>query len=111
VSGLGVRRCRSRPTTPFAVQAAHIKPVAAGGPDVVRNGIALSATAPWLFDRHLITIGEDCRLLVSHNRVPQDLVRLFRPEDDGLHLPADRRQWPHPAFLVHHRDAYANAFH
>jgi putative restriction endonuclease len=34
------------------VQAAHIKPVAAGGPDVVQNGIALSATVHWLFDRH-----------------------------------------------------------
>ena len=40
------------------VQAAHIKPVAAGGPDVVQNGIALSATVHWLFDRHLISIDE-----------------------------------------------------
>jgi putative restriction endonuclease len=49
------------------VQAAHIKPVAAGGPDVVQNGIALSATVHWLFDRHLISIDPDYRLLVSHN--------------------------------------------
>ena len=49
------------------VQAAHIKPVAAGGPDVVQNGIALSATVHWLFDRHLISISDDYRLLVSHN--------------------------------------------
>jgi hypothetical protein len=30
------------------VQAAHIWPVAAGGPDVVQNGIALSSTVHWL---------------------------------------------------------------
>ena len=48
------------------VQAAHIMPVAAGGPDIVQNGIALSATVHWLFDRHLISIDEDYRLLVSH---------------------------------------------
>jgi putative restriction endonuclease len=36
------------------VQAAHIWPVAEGGSDAVHNGIALSGTAHWLFDRHLI---------------------------------------------------------
>jgi putative restriction endonuclease len=89
------------------VQAAHIKPVAAGGPDVVRNGIALSATVHWLFDRHLISIDEDYRLLVSHNRVPSELRSLFRPEHEGLHLPRDRRLRPHPAFLAYHREMYA----
>jgi putative restriction endonuclease len=89
------------------VQAAHIKPVAAGGPDVVQNGIALSATVHWLFDRHLISIDEDYRLLVSHNRVPSELRSLFRPANERLHLPEDRRLWPHPAFLVHHREIYA----
>jgi putative restriction endonuclease len=46
------------------VQAAHIWPVAAGGPDVIQNGIALSGTAHWLFDRHLISLTDDYRLLV-----------------------------------------------
>jgi putative restriction endonuclease len=91
------------------VQAAHIKPVAAGGPDVVQNGIALSATAHWLFDRYLISISDDYRLLVSHNRVPAELRSLFRPEREGLHLPRDRRLWPFPAFLPHHREIYAGA--
>ena len=91
------------------VQAAHIKPVAAGGPDVVQNGIALSATVHWLFDRHLISIDDDYHLLVAHNRVPGELRSLFRPEHEGLHLPRDRRLRPHPAFLAHHREAYAGA--
>ncbi|WP_295166328.1 HNH endonuclease [uncultured Brevundimonas sp.] len=89
------------------VQAAHIKPVAAGGPDLVQNGIALSATVHWLFDRHLISIGDNYQLLVAHNRVPEELRRLFRPDAEGLHLPGDRRLWPRPSFLAHHRDAYA----
>ena len=37
------------------VQAAHIWSVRDGGPDIVQNGIALSATCHWLFDRHLIS--------------------------------------------------------
>jgi putative restriction endonuclease len=93
------------------VQAAHIKPVAAGGPDVVRNGIALSATVHWLFDRHLISIDENYRLLVAHNRVPGELRSLFRPEHLGLHLPQDERLRPHQRFLAHHREAFAGAEH
>ncbi|WP_214475191.1 HNH endonuclease [Mesorhizobium sp. dw_380] len=89
------------------VQAAHIKPVAVGGPDIVQNGIALSATVHWLFDRHLISIDENHRLLVAHNRVPSELRNLFRPESQGLHLPSDRKLWPHPAFLAHHREQFA----
>ena len=89
------------------VQAAHIKPVAVGGPDVVQNGIALSATVHWLFDRHLISIDENHRLLVAHNRVPSELRNLFRPESQGLHWPKDARLMPHPAFLAHHREQFA----
>ena len=91
------------------VQAAHIRPVSDGGPDVVINGLALSATVHWLFDRHLISIDPNYRLLVSHNRVPGELRNLFRPENEGLHLPNDRRLWPHPAFLEHHRERFAGA--
>jgi putative restriction endonuclease len=93
------------------VQAAHIKPVSSGGPDIVRNGIALSSTVHWLFDRHLISIDPDYRLLVAHNRVPHELRTLFRPDDRGLRLPTDRRLWPHPIFLDYHREMYANAAH
>ena len=93
------------------VQAAHIKPVADGGPDVTHNGIALSATVHWLFDRHLISINEDYRLLVSHNRVPSELQSLFRSEHETLYLPKDRRLWPHPAFLASHREKYAGTAH
>ena len=35
-------------------QAAHIQPVHANGPDSLRNGVALSSTFHWMFDRGLI---------------------------------------------------------
>ena len=71
------------------VQAAHIWPVSDGGPDTVQNGLALSATAHWCFDRHLIAVTDDYRLLVSHNKVPAELRGLFFPAD-GWHSPAGR---------------------
>lgn len=90
-------------------QAAHIWPVAAGGPDVVQNGIALSATAHWLFDRHLISLTDDYGLLVSHNRVPGELRPLFSKQLDRIHLPKDRKLWPHPAYVQRHRAAYVDS--
>lgn len=81
------------------VQAAHIWPVDSGGPDVVQNGIALSGTVHWLFDRHLLSIGEDYRLNVSHNKVPPQLRNLFVHQGARINLPEDRSLWPSAKFL------------
>lgn len=89
-------------------QAAHIWSVADGGPDVVQNGIALSATVHWLFDRHLISLTDDYRILVSHNKVPVELRTLFAKQMDRIHLPADARLWPHPAYVARHRDQFSS---
>lgn len=87
-------------------QAAHIWPVEHGGPDIVQNGIALSATVHWLFDRYLISVDADWRLLVSHNKVPGELRQLFRPQDQRIRLPRDRGLWPHPKYLAYHRERF-----
>ncbi len=88
-------------------QAAHIWGVADGGPDVVRNGIALSATAHWLFDRHLISLDDECRLLISHNKVPSELIRLFPQPGERVRLPADPRLHPHRDYVARHRARFA----
>jgi putative restriction endonuclease len=48
------------------VEAAHIRPVEANGPDIVSNGLALSGTAHWMFDRGLIGVDDD--MTWSHGR-------------------------------------------
>ena len=90
-------------------QAAHIWPVAEGGPDVVQNGIALSATAHWLFDRHLISLTDEFGLLVSHNKVPSELRGLFERQMERICLPNDRALWPHLDYVRRHREAFADA--
>jgi putative restriction endonuclease len=87
-------------------QAAHIWPVSEGGPDMVQNGIALSATVHWLFDRHLISLSNDYGVLVSHNKVPAELRNLFTHQLSRIKLPADRRLWPHLAYVSRHREAF-----
>jgi putative restriction endonuclease len=91
------------------VQAAHIWGVGEGGPDVVQNGIALSGTVHWLFDRHLISLTDEYQLLVSHNRVPAELRALFERQMDRIHLPQDRRSWPHPTYIQRHRERFLAA--
>ena len=100
ISGLMLRNGGGR----AEVQAAHIRPVAQGGPDVRSNGIALSGTLHWMFDRGLISVAEDHSIMISHNKVDLDTVdRLVHP-DRRLILPKDARHWPHPEYLRYHRE-------
>ncbi|MCY4141877.1 MAG: HNH endonuclease [Rhodobacteraceae bacterium] len=88
------------------VQAAHIRAVASGGPDIVRNGIALSATCHWLFDRHLISLRNDYSLLVAHNRVPNEFQDLFSRQLKCIHLPDNEQLWPQTAYVEWHRERF-----
>ena len=99
ISGLSLINGGGRPE----VQAAHIKSVAAQGPDSVRNGLALTGTVHWLFDRGLISISDDYRVLVSGHGVPEEMARLIRPER-SLILPKEQQFRPHPTYLAWHRD-------
>lgn len=85
------------------VQAAHIKPVASQGPDSVRNGIALSGTIHWMFDRGLISIDDDYSILIAENRTPDFAKKLINP-NRHLRLPSDSIMAPHRQFLSFHRE-------
>lgn len=100
VSGLQLRNGGGRPE----VEAAHIRPVERNGSDSVQNGLALSGTLHWMFDRGLISVAEDMSILVSGNKVPADVVQRLIVPDRRLRLPADPRQHPHPANLRWHRE-------
>jgi putative restriction endonuclease len=85
------------------VQAAHIQPVASKGPDSVRNGLALSGTVHWMFDRGLISIGDDYKILVAKNHVPEDAARLLN-KNGVIQLPQDQTLYPNAHYLKFHRD-------
>jgi len=85
------------------VQAAHIRPVAAKGPDSVRNGIALSGTIHWMFDRGLISIDDDYTILMARDQVPDTITRLMNV-DGRLRLPPNHESSPHHQFLRYHRE-------
>ena len=84
------------------VQAAHIQPVAANGPDSPRNGVALSSTLHWMFDHGLIAIADDYSLLLKENAIPNSLLSLVN-HNQRLRLPDKRIYHPHPRYLDYHR--------
>lgn len=101
MSGLRLRNGGGRPE----VQAAHIRPVESHGSDAVRNGLALSGTLHWMFDRGLISVADDCQtILVSRNKVPGDVVDRLLSQTGKLFSPEDPRNAPHPDNLRWHRE-------
>lgn len=89
------------------VAAAHIKPVEANGPDIISNGIALSGTAHWMFDRGLISLADDLEILISRHTNDRDGVRSMINRTGRANQPQRIADRPHPAFLKWHR---ANCF-
>lgn len=87
------------------VDAAHIRPVGDGhaGPDSIRNGLALSKTVHWMFDRGLLSIDSDYRILTARNLVPEPIKRLLHSDGYAL-VPEDKRAQPAPVFLDYHRN-------
>jgi len=89
------------------VQAAHIKPVEHHGPDIITNGLALSGTAHWMFDRGLISLSDDLDVLVSRHVNDVDSVWGLVNKTRRAAAPSSPAHRPHPSYLAWHR---ANCF-
>jgi len=90
----------------YEAQAAHILPVANNGPDIVSNGLALSNTVHWMFDRHLISVDQNYKLLVAETKIPDKYMDLIEPASNGILLPQDSGKRPNQAFLEEHRSQF-----
>jgi putative restriction endonuclease len=86
------------------VEAAHIKWHQAGGPDTNPNGIALCSLHHKLFDRGMITITDDYRVVVSEyatgSAVFQHMVTSFHGTQ--LALPIRTNYYPDHEFIDWH---------
>jgi len=85
------------------VEAAHIRPVEAKGPDIVSNGLALSGTAHWMFDRGLIGLDDDMRIIVSRQANDPDSIRSVINASGRILVPKREADRPHPNFVQWHR--------
>jgi putative restriction endonuclease len=84
------------------VEAAHIIPVEKGGTDSIQNGIALSGTVHWMFDRGLLTLADDYSILPSRH-LNYDVSHLLH-RDMKARVPNPSHLRPHPHYLGWHRE-------
>ena len=90
------------------VEAAHILPVAApGSNDNVTNGLALSPTFHRAYDNCLIYLDETYTIKLNEEKAKElktqnlhaGLPQFVSFLNKRIHLPADKNQWPDPAFI------------
>lgn len=85
-------------------EAAHIKPVEHDGPDSVQNGVALSGTVHWMFDRGLIGFTDELDILIHRKVNDRSGVEAILNPSGKLMAPERMAHRPHPAFLTWHRE-------
>ncbi|GLQ15772.1 HNH endonuclease [Maritalea porphyrae] len=92
------------PSGQIEVEAAHIRPVLEGGPDFIENALALSRTAHWLFDRGMLSIDKDFKLIFATNfsHVSQFAEQLAPSR--LTFLPENSNNWPSQRYLDWHRN-------
>jgi len=96
----------------FEVEAAHIYPVSGveaddsieGGPDTVRNGLALCRTHHWVFDNGWFTISNDYTIEVRGNPSTSGYEHIGPYDGEQLLLPDDDSVWPAQYYLDAHRN-------
>ena len=84
---------------------AHIIGKEVRGTDDPRNGIALSKSAPWAFDRGLFTVSDQYEVVVNPKISTASVARFPALDLDRrkILLPADSCYWPHPDALAWHK--------
>lgn len=87
-------------------EAAHIKSVGDGGPDAINNGIALSGTIHWMFDRGLIGLGDNGGILLSSKINDRESVEKLIYSDRRARWPSAPAHRPHPNYLAWHRQKF-----
>ena len=87
-------------------EAAHSMSVEAGGPDSVSNGIALSRSVHWMFDRGLISFSDHGDILLSDQIPDADRVTaaISIPCGAKARFPGPSFAQPNPRYLRWHRN-------
>jgi putative restriction endonuclease len=88
------------------MDACHIEPFATSHDDTITNGIYLCPTLHRAFDRHLISIDENYRLIISKAFIERSDSPYSIKQFEGkvILLPADRNHYPSQEKLQKHRE-------
>jgi HNH endonuclease len=89
---------------------AHIIGKDVRGTDDPRNGIALSKSAHWAFDRGIFTVSDQYEVIVNSKISSASVAQFPALELDRrkILLPKDSCYWPHPDALAWHKEQKFN---
>ena len=96
---------------PPVLQAAHVRPVSAGGEHRLDNGLLLRSDVHTMFDRGYLSVDPQYRLWVSP-RLREEFgngEQFYAKAGQVIELPARRADRPHREFLEWHLDAVFKA--
>jgi len=100
--------------SPHHVEAdgAHIIGKDVRGTDDPRNGLALSRSAHWAFDRGIFTISDQYEVVVNPKIecASIDKFPLIAMDRQEITLPKDQYYWPHPEALAWHKQEVFDRF-
>ena len=87
------------------IDACHIVPFAKSHDDTISNGLALCPTLHRAFDRHLIGIDDDYRVVISKSFIERcdSTYSIQQFEDKHILLPSNRKYYPSQENLQKHR--------
>lgn len=97
-------RARETPAGSPEVEAAHIHPKREGGPDDVRNGVALCKLHHWAFDNGWLALTDDRDILVAEAPDRNGYHEFKQLEGKEMRSPEGPE--PHPKFLEAHRERH-----
>lgn len=94
------------------VDACHVIPFSISRNDTIENGIALCPNLHRAFDRHLISIDDDYRVLLKTDFIEAENsdYGIKKYEGRELLLPAERKYWPAKENLAWHREYQYRSF-
>jgi hypothetical protein len=107
------RCCITGTPIPALLSASHIVAWSADRTQRLnpRNGLCLAKTQDAAFDRHLITLDDDLRVVLSksiRDHFTSESVRVNFQPYEGRQINLPQRFTPDPALLKRHRDLFSN---
>lgn len=88
------------------LEAAHIYPVAEGGPDSLQNQVSLCLKHHWAFDSGWININTDLSVGVQDSPEVSGYDEFRSLKDDSICVPDDDDSQPNPIWLTLHNKLY-----
>ena len=91
--------------TSVAIEAAHVKWFSQGGPDELENGLALCSLHHKLFDRGVLGIGQEFKIVVADGFIGKSPAAdqfVYELQDKSIRDPAPNKPMPSLDFLEWH---------